>query len=211
MSDSSGGEFGPWNDESTVKRRFRRWYVDFETVLTVRGTAMNCRVVDLSPGGACVEVQDWHDIAADDRLLFELPGYGSIEAEVRYRGERYLGLMFLNDDAGEVAVARYLVAVEQSRRPARHDVSAEAHLVAGSVDTTCVVDDISRIGARILVDDTRHFSVGQEVSVHLEGIGRVTATVQRVDDRELGLMFLQELSSEPVLGAPNDEGDESES
>lgn len=211
MSDSSGGDFGPWNDESAVKRRFRRWFVDFETVLTVAGMAMNCRVVDLSPGGACVEIADTHGVATVDRLLFELPGYDSIEAEIRYRGEKYLGLLFLHDDAGEVAVARYLVAVEQSRRPPRHDVSAAAHLVAGSVDSTCVVDDISRIGARILVDDTRHISVGQEISVHFDGIGSVAATVQRVDDREIGLMFLQELSSEPVLRTPNDAPDESES
>lgn len=209
MTDDSGGEFEPWN-EAAARRRFRRWYVDFETELRFAGTSTPCRTVDLSPGGACVEVADAHGIAAADRLSFELPGYGSIEAEVRYQGERYLGLMFLHDDTGEIAVARYLVAIEQSRRPPRHNVSFEAHLIAGSVDSACVVDDISRIGVRVLVDDTRHITAGQEVSIDLDGIGRVAATVQRVDDREIGLMFLQELSAEPALGSAGGRGDQSD-
>jgi hypothetical protein len=199
MSDSNRSDFGPSDTETTVRRRFRRWHVDFETVLRVADTQMVCRAVDLSPGGACVELADSHNVAAGDRLLFELPGFGGIEAEVRYQGERYLGLMFMHDDTGEVAVARYLVEVEQSRRPPRHDVGVEARLTAGGVDTACIVDDISRTGARILVDDTRVFTIDQEVSIQLEGIGRITATVQRLEDREIGLMFLQQLSSEPVL------------
>ncbi|MDP6706766.1 MAG: PilZ domain-containing protein [Alphaproteobacteria bacterium] len=201
MSDSVG-DFGPEDDQTTIERRLRRWSVDFETTLSIAGARMTCRTVDLSPNGACVVISDPHYLVSGDQLLFELPGYGGIEAEVRYKGEGFLGLMLLHDDAGEVALARYLVDVEQSRRPPRDDVGAAVRLTAGGIETTCIVEDISRIGARVLVDDIRLFTIDQEVSIEIEGIGPIAAAVQQLGDREIGLIFLQQLAGEPVLDVP---------
>lgn len=98
------------------RRRHRRWFVDFSTTIAVREEALNCSVHDLSPSGACLEVLDRMAIAAGDRIDFELPGYGAIPAEVRYRDDNYLGLAFLHDATGEIAAARYLVTIEHACR-----------------------------------------------------------------------------------------------
>ena len=72
----------------------------------------------------------------------------------------------------------------------------QASLRAGGVELPCMVEDISRIGARVVLEDTRHISSGQDVTLFLAGVGQIYATVQRLDEGEIGLMFLQELSDD---------------
>ena len=130
------------------QRRHRRWYVDFETMVTLEGAAWACSVYDLSPGGACVEVPHREQIPAGSHVEFQLPGYGAIPADVRYSDGHYLGLVFRHDANGEIAVGRYLAAIELSRRPERREAKAEVLLCASGVEMPGVLFEISRTGAR---------------------------------------------------------------
>ena len=154
-------------DGSAPTRRFRRWHVDFEARLAIGVERLKCTVHDVSPGGACVELLGGGALAVGARLDFELPGYGSIPAEIRYDRDGYQGLMFLHREAGELAVARYLVAIDQNQRGAeRYEVNIAATLLAGGTETTCFATDISRTGARLAVADTRHVNPGQHSAKH---------------------------------------------
>ncbi len=194
MASEADGEFQAFEGEGASRRRHRRWYVDFKTTIQIGDEICPCNVYDLSPGGACIEAEGVVELVAGSQFIFELPGYGAILSEVRYSGDGYQGVMFLHEDADEVALARYLVEVEQNRRPERHDVTLQASLRASGVELPCVVEDISRTGARVVIDDTRHISGGQDVTLFLAGVGQIYATVRRHGERELGLMFLAELS-----------------
>lgn len=195
-----------WREEDDSPREFRRWDVAFETVLDSGDRRLACTACDLSPNGVCVEVRGAETVAADGGLVFELPGYGPIPVEVRYEGGGYLGLMFLHGDDGAVAVARYLVAVEQSCRSGGAEAKVENSLAAGSAESPCVVEDLSKLGARVMLDDTRHIFAGQQVSLYLVGVGPVQAMVRRVEASEVDLVFLEEvpvaqamLSEQPIV------------
>ena len=196
MSQDSGDDFKPTDDDATSRRRHRRWFVDFKTTLIVDGERINCSIFDLSPGGACAEPSVPQDLSSGDQIIFELPGYGPIPAEIRYITDDYWGLMFLHDEGGEIAVAHYLVMVEQNRPPEAHAAKSDTCLVVSGVEAPCIVEDISRASARVLVGDTRHIMLGQNVALDIVGRGRIEAQVQRIDDDEIVLTFLNEVEEE---------------
>jgi hypothetical protein len=65
--------------------------------------------------------------------------------------------------------------------------------------------DISRRGAQLMVEETRHLAEGEEVTLELRGVGVIAARVSHLDYREVGLAFLERLESDPgELIAHND-------
>lgn len=103
-------------------RRNHRWDVNFKTMLEIAGERVDCAVYDLSPSGACIGELAPSAIPAGERIIFEIPGYGWVPAEVRYDSSGYQGLMFLHEEGGEEAVANYLPRVEQKHRAAALNV-----------------------------------------------------------------------------------------
>lgn len=199
MSEGSDGEAGAASAAGgTGDRQRRRWFVDFESTLTgPDGSRHPCTVYDLSPRGAGVGVTEHSGFRAYHRVDFELPGYGSIPAEIRYHGGGYIGLEFLLEGEEEVGIARYLVSLDRSHRTDGREVKLFATLRASGADVTCTILDISRLGARIAIEDTRHVSEDGEVLLDLRGIGRIAAKVSALDEREVSLSFLQQLHTDP--------------
>ena len=185
-------------DDDTYQRRFKRWNVDFKTKLVLASDVFPCNVYDLSPGGAGIDLPGGQKIAVGTRLDFELPGYGAIPAEVHYDKDGYLGLMFLQDAEGALGVGRYLIAVEENRRRSeRQEVRIETNMIVAGVETACIVRNISAIGACILVDDTEDLAIGQQHSLYLPEIGFVAMIVERVDTRDIGVIFSEKLPHMP--------------
>ena len=186
-------------DDDAYQRRFQRWYVDFKTKLLFAGAVFPCNVFDLSAGGAGIDLPGGPKFAVGTHLDFELPGYGAIPAEVRYDKDGYLGLMFLHGADGEFEVGRYLGAVEGNRhRSERQEVRIETNMIMADVQTACIVRDISKVGACIMVDDTEGLALGQQQSLHLPGIGIVAMTVERVAATEIGVIFSEILPRMPT-------------
>jgi hypothetical protein len=201
MAETPGDEFGAFAADADSRRRHRRWFVDFRSTFQAGEETLPCAVCDLSPGGACIEPSEPSEIVVGALIVFDLPGFGSIPAEVRYAGGGYLGLMFQHDQEGEVELARYLVAIEQNRRRERQGAEPVVVLRASGVDTPCAIVDISRHGARLRPDETRHISAGQEVVLALAGLAGIAAIVQGVEDREIAVAFLQDLAEVPAAFA----------
>ena len=202
MSERSDDDFGaPGGDNSGNRhRQRRRWFVDFESTLVgPDGILHTCTVYDLSPRGAGVGVAERHVFRPRDQLEFALPGYGVILAEVRYRGRGYLGLEFLLEDEeeDEIEIARHLVAMEHYRRHEGREIKLVGTLRTAGIDAVCTVLDITRLGARIAIEDTRHLAEGEEVMLELRGVGRIAATASEIDDREVVLSFLERLRTDP--------------
>jgi hypothetical protein len=191
MLKSESRNFTPWRKEATSRRRYRRWSVAIRAVLHLGGGQHECMVRDLSPGGGLVEVEGAAGFMPGSALILELTGFGRIEAEVRHNHDGALGLMFVHGDVEEEALALYLVTLRPERRPAREPVTATAILRAGGVETACVVADMSRGGARVLIDDVRRLVEGDEVMLSVSGQQEVAAVIRRLDAGEVGLMFLE--------------------
>ena len=181
-------------DSDDPRRRHQRWFVDFETTIEFRAETLRCSVYDLSPGGVCVEVLDQHTILVGDNTEFALPGYGRIPAEIRYSDGGYLGLKFLHDTENETELARYLVEIERTKRPAHTAGRPESWLRASGVELACLPIEITLQGARVRLEETRHISPDQEVTVDFPDSNLVAALVTSVDDHEVSLAFLQKLN-----------------
>ena len=147
MSERSDDDFGaPGGDNSGNRhRQRRRWFVDFESTLVgPDGILHTCTVYDLSPRGAGVGVAERHIFRPRDQLEFDLPGYGVILAEVRYRGRGYLGLGFLLEDEeeDEIEIARHLVAMAHYRRhEGRGRGLTQGHCGGQSIDSRKLTDE----------------------------------------------------------------------
>ena len=200
MSEPSDDEIPAPAGVGASARRRRRWFVDFETTfVSADGAVVPCTVYDLSSRGAGVGVAERHAFKTGDRVEFELPGHGGIVAEVRYRGRGYLGLEFLfeSEDEEETEVARHLVTLERGPRAEGREVKLSGKLRAAGVDIDCTVLDLSRNGARVMLQETRHLGDGQEVTLEVRGLGAVAARVADIDHREIGLAFLERLDADP--------------
>jgi hypothetical protein len=190
------GDLSAWRRQGESRRRLRRWAVNMRAAIRIAGGAEECTVVDLSPAGARVRLDAERQATVGGRVELELDGYGVVVCEVRYSAGGNLGLMFLHDDAGEVELARYLVSRRPTRRAARQKVSARGLLTPRKAQSVCVVDDISRTGASVMVDNPGAFAEGDEVLLNIAGFGDVVATVRRVAEDRLGLMFHQQLDGD---------------
>jgi len=187
------GNLTAWRKQGGSRRRLRRWSVNIRAAIDMAGGVDGCTVLDLSPAGARVHLDNEHPVAVGSTVELVLEGYGKISSEVRYSDGTLLGLMFLHDDAGEVRLARYLVARRPVRRAERLKVSARAILTPLDAQTVGKVVDVSRTGASVLVDKPEAFSEDQEVLLTIAGYGEVTATVRRIAEDRIGLMFHREL------------------
>lgn len=197
MTDTDKQELAPWDKKQEPRRRFRRWPVEVRTVLGTEGQAHNCTIYDLSPGGARVILSEPMALAEGAEVTLVLEGFGVVPAEVRSCDGTELGLMFLHGEDEEVELARYLVSLQPPRRPQRTKTESDATLSQDEVQSPSTVKDISPTGAGVEVDDTSELSVGDEVILTIEGHGDFVATIRRVDDGGIGVMFAERLKEEP--------------
>lgn len=186
-----------WRKEGQTRRRLRRWSVNIVATIWIDDHAVECTVTDLSPAGARVKLAQGRRVHIGSETVLHLEGYGSIPSEVRYSDGEALGLMFLHDEQGEVDLARFLVAQKPARQTPRSKVEVQATLTPRKAQAPCTVDDVSRNGACVLLDDTRGFVENDEVVLSIEGYGDIVATVRYVADGRVGLMFTKDLEDVP--------------
>lgn len=193
----SGGDPKPRQSDDQARRRFRRWSVNLPASVSVLQAPRSCSVFDLSPAGARVRLFDGEALARGTEVVLELDGFGSIPAEVRHTVDGYTGLMFLLDEASEVQLARHLVSMQAERRQHhRESARTEATLRPKSGDYPCVVENISRTGASVLVNDARHLMEGDDLVLRIAGFADIAAVVRRLDEGEVALMFHHEIAGE---------------
>lgn len=195
---AKGAGPNPWQrEEHQSRRRYRRWAVNLRASISVVLEPRACSVFDLSPAGARIRLLNGDTLAQGTEVLLELDGFGTVPAEIRHTVEGFTGLMFLLDEASEIRLARHLVGLQPDRRQhPRESSHATATLRPRSGDTPCIVENISRTGANILVNDTRHLMEGDDLSLRIAGFGDIAAIVRRVDDGEVALLFHRELVGE---------------
>jgi hypothetical protein len=104
--------------------------------------------------------------------------------------------MFLHDEVGEVALARFLISRRPSRRAPRLQLSARAVLTPRKAQVFGTVSDISRTGASVLIDNSAAFAEDDEVLLNIPGHGEIAATVRRVANDRIGLMFHRQLDDD---------------
>ncbi len=179
-------------------RRFRRWSVALQTIITFNELAYACAIQDLSPAGARIQLIDPANFAVSTQAILDLTPFGSIPSEIRHDQEEYLGLMFLHGESGEISLARHLISLRPQRRPSRVQVNLEATLSARGIDQHAVITNFSPRGANLLINDARHLSEGDMVSLGIPGRPPISATIRRNADGAVGLMFLQAQSLDPT-------------
>ena len=175
-------------------RPLRRWSVDIQAVVRIAGEPHDCDVHNLSPTGARVLVSGADALASGMTLDFEMDGFDSIPATVRYKLGGYMGIRFQHDEAEKAEFTHRLMSLRPPRRPERQELNAEALLTVRGTQLKAIVRDLSARGASLSVDDERLLVEGDEVTLKIAGYDAVTATVRRQNNGQVGLMFLEDLN-----------------
>ncbi len=175
-------------------RPLRRWSVDIQAFVQIGGEPHDCDVHNLSPTGARVLVFGADLLAPGIELDFEMEGFDPIPATVRYKLGGYVGLRFHFDEAEKAEFARRLMTLRPPRRPKRQELNREALLTVRGTELKAQVRDLSERGANLSVDDKGLLMEGDEVALKIAGYDEVTATVRRIGNRQVGLMFLEDLN-----------------
>ncbi len=82
-------------DHREERRRHQRYAIGEAGALWIQDQAFDCTVVNISAGGALVEVDP--RAAPGESVRLEIPNWGNFEAVVRRRERQYLALTFLPD------------------------------------------------------------------------------------------------------------------
>ena len=102
------GTLERWRDRGEQGRNFRRTEMALSAALLVYGQRHDCEVINISPGGACIRIDDGPNLAEGGTGQFELRDYGQIPARVCYVVSGGIGLEFTIDGRGHEALASWL-------------------------------------------------------------------------------------------------------
>ncbi len=177
-----------------IPRRFRRWTINFQAVVRIENDPRACTVFDISPGGAWIEAQEATQATVGATAELGLEDFPLLHAEIRHKAENTLGLLFLHDGEAEAEFGRYLISHRPERAEPRKAVGIEATLISLRQRMACTVLDVSWLGANLAIGEAANLSVGDEVMLSIPDYGDVAATVRRVSEEGVGLMFRKALT-----------------
>ena len=104
-----------WRSRDGRGRKFRRIDLPVAAELIVYGQRCPCRIVNITPGGACVDTVDRIRLAEGGRVEFDLQDYGRLPARICYVVSRGIGLEFMIDRKALEALAAWLGPPPASR------------------------------------------------------------------------------------------------
>lgn len=116
MPEQEVADSGPltlWRDESFARRRYKRWATSRPAQVGLAGQRHRCAVRDISPGGACVALEDVAAVRPGAYVILNLEGYGGVPAEIRQvdEADELARLCFLHDDERQAALAGWLLSL----------------------------------------------------------------------------------------------------
>jgi PilZ domain len=200
MSDADKS-FDPSNRESP-RRRFRRWAVDLPAYLQFGATQLACRVFDVSPGGARVQLREGEAPRAGTELDLVLDDFGRIPCEIRHGATGVLGLMFLHDEEAELRLARFLIGLKPARPQVRRQLQMPASLHLMTEVLPCTVVNISSAGVALNLATPRELVIGDRVSLELPEHGLIAATIRYVVDSSVGLALIDGIDISQIKSPP---------
>ncbi len=175
--------------DKPIPRRFRRWDVTIQAVVRIENEPRICTVFDISEGGAWIALEDATQDTVGTTAELDLEDFPPIPAEVRHKAENMLGLVFLHDGEAEVWLGRYLETRRNERAQLPKAVGIDGIVIPLRKEMACTVLDITRLGARLAMADVSHLSIGDEVMLTIPAYGEVAATVRRVSEEHVVLVF----------------------
>lgn len=107
-----------WQADPADKRLYERWQ-PLIGVLQSGSKRYQCVVLDISPGGAAVWTEASAEVPEGGEVLFAPQGHDELPAEVVRLSSGVLGLMFLLEADGRIALAEWLSALRDLSPAAR--------------------------------------------------------------------------------------------
>lgn len=150
---------------------------------------IDCQILNISTGGAKLQVKDAGEI--DTEVVLTIESHGTFPARVAWRKGDHMGLEFLGDRARAARLVWDLVenpeVEKDSRRFTRTRVLWSGRLHAGGRATDCRVLNISAFGAKVrLLEPT---VIDTRVTLRIERFGEFPSDVVWKDADLLGISF----------------------
>lgn len=174
--------------------------------LEVDGEAVDCTIVDISPGGAKIRVS--RPLPRNQAVTLRIGQAFSGEADSVWQSGEYVGLAFV--EAPEVVEGKIQSIVRKAnarvcRSKARISVLWDAEIIASGGATPCEILNISQGGARLKAHQP--IPVGSTVQLLCSRFGVLEGRVTWSNQGELGVQFVEpaenlfaSVSLEPVPG-----------
>ena len=179
-----------WLSPDYGRRQYRRWQFGERGVLKFSGAAETCLVQNISPGGACISIDEAGGLTENAKVVLELEGVTPLIAEVRSAFGGKSGLAFLHDAEGERALAHWLTLIENSRRRHRRKSSAtQATFFANGQSYQCVIRNVSLGGAEIEGEMIPSLPLGGEIELEFGGLNPIPGTIQHKLADSIGIKF----------------------
>ncbi len=180
----------PWDRDTPSRRQHRRWSVAMSALVDIDDTTHYCTIRDISPRGARLQMVQDVPVAERASIAIDIEGYGVIPARVCYANGGILRVMFLHDDDGVEALARWLLWLKPQRRQTRYPCRIAATLSVLDREFSCTVVNLSRNGAGITMTEASHLVVSSEVLLCLPDYGSIAASVRHIDGDAVGLALI---------------------
>jgi PilZ domain len=98
-------------------RAHKRKRVSWDATLQQGGLAWACKVVDVSPGGAKIRIDE--RLTINSQVMLTIDRLGNFPGEVRWEDEDFAGIRFLEDPGVVQARLRGSVAAHHATWPGR--------------------------------------------------------------------------------------------
>lgn len=182
------------SSHGTERQHFTRRSILLAATLRDEEGAVECDLIDLSAGGAKVQVAVPFVVGA--QLLLTVGDEHSFYSKVAWRDGDFLGLRFIEPpDSVAAAIPNILKQVTDSRERRRHVRSSvlwSAEIYSGIRRAKGEILNISASGAKL--HTSGHFPPGTQVAIRSDRFGEFQAEVVWQDGQagNLGVRFLED-------------------
>lgn len=187
---SEAVEIAASTSASSDQQKHTRVPVYREGWLEIDGEAVDCTIVDISPGGAKIRVA--RPLGQNQAVTLRIGQAFVGEADPVWQKGEYVGLAFVEDP--EIVEDKIQTVIRKanargSRSNARISVLWDAEIIASGEATPCEILNISSGGARLKAHQP--IPVGSDVQLLCSRFGMLEGKVTWSNQGELGVQFLK--------------------
>lgn len=174
-------------------RELSRYAVFCDGTLSIDGEEKDCKVLNISAGGAQIHVET--PLISDGPYTLRIEKCGELEGKIVWQEDKKSGLLFFVDQHQEQKrfvekVQKYFAkSSDQKRQAPRRSVIFPARAYSGSLIIDCRIKDLSATGAQIIFNE--ELDISPPFTLKTEKFGAFSCEIAWVEGKRMGVIFLE--------------------
>lgn len=174
-------------------RELSRYAVFCDGTLLVGEEGRECKVLDISSGGAHIRVDT--PLESEGPFKLKINKCGELECKIVWQTDKKSGLLFFLDKPKEKEQfadrvrQNYAESGDQKRLAPRRSVIFPARAYFGNLIVDCRIKDISKTGAQVMFNEALNFSA--PFGLAIKKFGKFSCDIAWREETNLGVTFLK--------------------